>query len=99
MLSLLCSTKTGGNLVPKAVPASFRFLVSKQGGKQEQQQKIMLISSSIRNAEFGSKKNQCLSSGKKKNQQQQTQTALIRTKRLRFLRERKNLSAQYPIFS
>lgn len=66
MLSLLCSTKTGGNLVPKAVPASFRFLVSKQGGKQEQQQKIMLISSSIRNAEFGSKKNQCLSSGKKK---------------------------------
>lgn len=39
VLSLLHSTKTLRNLVPQAVPTSFRLLVRKQGGKQQQPQK------------------------------------------------------------
>lgn len=65
VLSLLHSTKTSRNLFLKLCQHHLGCWCANKEVNNNKHKKIVLISSSIRNAGFGSKKNQCLSSGKK----------------------------------
>lgn len=65
VLSLLHSTKTSRNLFLKLCQHHLGCWCANKEVNNNNCKKIVLISRSIRNAGFGSKKNQCLSTGKK----------------------------------
>lgn len=65
MLSLLHSTKTSRSLFLKLCQHHLSCWCANKEVNNNNHKKIVLISRSIRNAGFGSKKNQCLSTGKK----------------------------------
>lgn len=65
LFSLLHSTKTSRNLFLKLCQHHLGCWCANKEVNINNHKKIVLISSSIRNAGFGSKKNQCQSTGKK----------------------------------